>query len=92
MAVCNQPGCPNIVPGRYCARHTPTTTQRGLGGAHRAARLRVLARDGYRCHWCGAYADTADHLTPRVHGGTSTDANLVAACRSCNSSRNARSA
>lgn len=55
-------------------------------------RLRVLERDGYLCQWCLAdgyrvRATTADHIIPRAHGGTQTEANLVAACERCNYSR-----
>lgn len=55
-----------------------------------ATRIRVLARDGRRCRYCGDYADTVDHVIPRVKGGTHDDSNLVAACRSCNSRKQDR--
>ena len=51
------------------------------------ARLIVLARDGYRCHWCGGEAKTADHLVPRIEGGSDEPWNLVASCQRCNSAR-----
>ena len=44
---------------------------------------RVLARDRRRCRFCGRHADRAAHVTPRSHGGTDQDANLVAACEEC---------
>ena len=47
----------------------------------------ALARDRYVCHWCGGYANTADHVTPIAEGGTHDVANLVAACQACNSRR-----
>lgn len=67
-----------------CAR----THLRGYDRAWRRVRLLVLQRDGWCCHWCGRAADTADHLVPLAAGGDRLDpANLVAACRSCNSAR-----
>lgn len=47
---------------------------------------------GQPCHWCGRPADTADHLVPKAKGGTDDEANIVPACRSCNSSRRDRGA
>ena len=44
----------------------------------------VLARERYRCAYCGRRADTIDHLVPRSRGGTWTWLNTVAACGSCN--------
>jgi 5-methylcytosine-specific restriction endonuclease McrA len=31
---------------------------------------------------------TLDHIVPRAHGGTNIRANLVVACRRCNTTRN----
>ena len=68
-------------------------------GGRRAAALTaaVLARDldahlGYApCRWCGRPATTADHWpVSQADGGPHVLGNLVAACRSCNSSRGAR--
>jgi hypothetical protein len=42
------------------------------------------------CYYCGKPADTWDHVVPRKRGGLSTIDNLVPACRSCNSQKNAR--
>ena len=67
-------------------------------GGRIAARLtgQVLGRDydpdiGYTpCRWCGERATTADHYPiARIDGGPDNLANLVAACRPCNSSRGA---
>jgi 5-methylcytosine-specific restriction endonuclease McrA len=60
--------------------------------AWKRVRLVVLHRDGYRCHWCGREANEADHLIPfdeRPDLALELT-NLVAACRSCNGSRGAR--
>jgi 5-methylcytosine-specific restriction endonuclease McrA len=48
------------------------------------SRRAVMARDGHRCQYCGAHADSIDHVTPRSKGGLHTWDNVVAACRACN--------
>lgn len=53
-------------------------------------RVRILERDGFACRYCGALADTVDHVIPRSHNGSNEDWNLVAACRSCNSRKHNR--
>jgi hypothetical protein len=67
------------------ARSRPALSahQRGYGAAHRAARLIVLARDGYTCQWCGGPATEADHLGAKVPDPDT----MVAACRTCNGRR-----
>ena len=58
----------------------------------KAIRLRVLARDGYVCAYCGEEANTVDHVIPRAKGGDVFDMdNLVAACKRCNSSKRDKS-
>ena len=52
------------------SRKVPPPTRRG-----------VLRRDGGRCAYCNAAADTVDHVIPKSRGGGSTWSNLVAACR-----------
>lgn len=42
------------------------------------------------CIYCGAGALSWDHVVPRSRGGTNEPANLVPACRPCNSSKGAR--
>lgn len=69
----------------------PSSSQRGLGWAFSARK----AKDrGYQaatvCQWCGkpftdADPKTADHVVPRSRGGAHGP--IVAAHRSCNSSR-----
>jgi 5-methylcytosine-specific restriction endonuclease McrA len=44
----------------------------------------VFARDGHRCQYCGAAAESIDHVIPRSRGGGHTWDNVVAACRPCN--------
>ena len=56
-----------------------------------ALRRAVLERDGHACTYCGSQdALSLDHVIPWSRGGQDTLANLVTACRSCNSSKNAR--
>ena len=56
----------------------------------------IACRDGHACRYCGATAASSgahlhlDHLTPRSLGGLDQATNLVLACRSCNSRRQAR--
>lgn len=44
-------------------------------------RRTLLLRDGYRCAYCLAHADTVDHVVPRSRGGRHEWTNVVAACR-----------
>lgn len=44
----------------------------------------VLRRDRHTCAYCGAPADTVDHLLPQSRGGNNTWLNTVAACTPCN--------
>ena len=48
-------------------------------------RAALMHRDRFRCAYCGAKADTVDHVVPRSRGGGHTWENCVAACRACNS-------
>lgn len=56
-------------------------------------RAEVLARDRWRCRYCGARVGEGaaryeiDHVVPVAHGGSSTPANLVTACRACNQTK-----
>lgn len=47
-------------------------------------RRTVLQRDAFRCAYCGATADTVDHVHPRSRGGRHEWTNVVAACSRCN--------
>lgn len=72
--------------------------QSSRGSAWAALRLRVLNRDGWICSYCRKPLEgddaTADHIISKERwrreqrpGSPDTDDNLVAACRSCNSSK-----
>lgn len=41
----------------------------------------------HKCAYCGEYADTLDHVIPKMHGGLTIHKNLVACCRCCNGSK-----
>lgn len=44
-------------------------------------RRAVLRRDGGRCAYCEAPADTVDHVVPRSRGGRHEWTNVVASCK-----------
>jgi 5-methylcytosine-specific restriction endonuclease McrA len=48
------------------------------------SRRAVFARDDHRCQYCGAAADSIDHVMPRSRGGEHVWENVAAACRRCN--------
>ena len=77
--------------------HQPTPELQGVS-AYRAQTLRLGARDGWFCHYCGRdlltpedlaagrtgrYAEV-EHVIPRSRGGTGQLDNLVLACSACN--------
>lgn len=45
---------------------------------------------GNRCVYCGTKATSQDHIVPMARGGSHTADNVVPACGSCNSSKNAK--
>jgi 5-methylcytosine-specific restriction endonuclease McrA len=47
-------------------------------------RAGLMHRDRYRCAYCGARAETIDHVIPRSRGGPHTWQNCVACCAKCN--------
>ena len=47
-------------------------------------RAALMHRDRFRCAYCGAKADTVDHVIPRSRGGAHSWENCVAACSGCN--------
>jgi len=72
-------------------------TANGNGGSkwiRKDKRLAVYLRDGFCCAYCGRdlhgadpHDVTLDHLNAKHQAGNHSEANLVTACRSCNSSR-----
>jgi 5-methylcytosine-specific restriction endonuclease McrA len=61
---------------------------RGRQGRSSTKRSRILARDRYRCQYCGVkggpFELTVDHIVPRSRGGRTAAENLCAACLTCN--------
>ncbi|HWI52885.1 MAG TPA: HNH endonuclease [Symbiobacteriaceae bacterium] len=55
--------------------------------AYRYIRLKILARDGNICYWCGEPGDTMDHIIPWSKGGRTTMDNCICACMECNGQR-----
>jgi 5-methylcytosine-specific restriction endonuclease McrA len=53
-------------------------------------RRAVFARDGGRCQYCAAPAESIDHVVPRSRGGQHAWENVVAACRACNTRKRDR--
>ena len=53
-------------------------------------RLAIFARDGGRCQYCHAPAESIDHVVPRSRGGQHVWENVVAACRGCNTRKRDR--
>jgi 5-methylcytosine-specific restriction endonuclease McrA len=47
-------------------------------------RAALMHRDRFRCAYCGARADTVDHVVPRSRGGDHSWENCVASCSTCN--------
>ena len=70
-----------------------------VGMRREKARARELRQRGWwkrriadgRCHYCGrevgARSLTLDHVVPLIRGGTSVRANVVPACKDCNSAK-----
>jgi 5-methylcytosine-specific restriction endonuclease McrA len=61
---------------------------RGRQGRSSTKRSRILARDRFRCQYCGikggVFDLTIDHILPRSRGGRTVAENLCAACFPCN--------
>lgn len=53
-------------------------------------RRAIFARDGSRCQYCAAPAESIDHVLPRSKGGEHIWENVVAACRPCNTRKRDR--
>jgi 5-methylcytosine-specific restriction endonuclease McrA len=69
--------------------------ERNASGYHTYEQfLEVLARQNFRCYYCGAVLteQTAqeDHFIPLSRGGSDDISNIVAACRACNSGKRDR--
>jgi len=70
-------------------KHDPRVSR-----AYKQQRLRVLARDGYTCAYCGYTGDdmTVDHIQSIKSGGDPISLeNMISCCRPCNSAKGSRS-
>jgi len=59
-------------------------------------RFAILARDGFRCRYCGRSAQdgielVVEHIIAKSRGGDDNPANLITACKGCNNSKGATS-
>jgi 5-methylcytosine-specific restriction endonuclease McrA len=77
---------------------TSTANKNGSRWLPAWRRLAIYLRDSFHCAYCGrdlhnaaAFEVTLDHLTCRCEGADHSNENLVTSCRSCNSSRGAKS-
>jgi hypothetical protein len=66
----------------------------GMKRAVKFSRANVLARDGFRCCYCGspkrAHELNYDHVVPRHLGGKTNWTNIVSSCYPCNSKKRNR--
>ena len=73
-----------------CAKKYQQIELNNSSPAGNGLRFRVLARDNFRCVYCGRSARDdgvvleVDHVYPKSKGGKDTMDNLVTACRDCN--------
>lgn len=65
--------------------HGSNMTRDASRGPTPLQRERIFKRDGYACVYCGNTAEVIDHVIPYSYRKDSSDNNLVAACRVCNS-------
>lgn len=89
--------CGKLTPHAHCPAHrhehrSPSSRETGTR-QWQTIRRRILERDGHACTYCGQPADQVDHVKPVSKGGSSsTDQQLVAACRTCNARKGDRPA
>jgi 5-methylcytosine-specific restriction endonuclease McrA len=56
----------------------------------RLSKRAVLARDGFRCQYCGSARHlTIDHIIPRSRGGPTCWENVITSCAPCNARKGA---
>ena len=73
---------------KYCDHNCQTSSKRN--------RFMIFRRDSFRCVYCGrtSFADgillATDHVVPKSIGGSHEAANLVTACKECNSAKRDR--
>jgi len=76
--------------GSWAATQQGTTTERGYGWQWQKLRLRILARDQYRCQCAECKAEgritvatDVDHIVEREDGGSDDPSNLQAMGHEC---------
>jgi len=89
------PKCFQIYSGNNPRPYKGSAASRGYDYAWTQVRLSILYRDKFICHYCSKFLvgkdATVDHIVPLAHGGERLDpSNLVASCRTCNSSKGDR--
>lgn len=63
----------------------PSVSRRRRSRVPQALRHLVMARDGYRCVFCGSrHRLQIDHIRPRAAGGRTVPGNLATLCERCN--------
>lgn len=69
-------------------KHLRRAAGPGISGAEWDA---IKRAHGYKCVYCGRQVTlTMDHIIPVIKGGLHVAANIVPACRSCNSAKGAK--
>ncbi len=74
-------------------KHRHRVLKRNAPGRFYATTRKIADRLAYFsgvCFYCSGPADTIDHRIPLCRGGSALPANLVSACRSCNSRKRHR--
>ena len=71
-----------VYPQATVVKESKITIGRGFRG--------ILERDGHICQYCGAKANTIDHVQPKSRGGSNSPSNLVASCMRCNQKKGDR--
>lgn len=62
--------------------------KKGAGGSHTPEQWKALLASYHgKCVYCGAKADTRDHVDPIAGGGTNDIDNIVPACKLCNTKK-----
>jgi hypothetical protein len=77
-------------------RTKSTPAKNGGAWLRPSRRLALYHRDGFCCSFCGRAAEegnplSIDHVLAAELGGTNDDANLITACRRCNSRKQDKS-
>ena len=98
---CSYPGCPELTDGRFCEQHAKEESKRyeqydrdpaihkRYGHAWKRIRDRYIAAHPL-CEQCKKEgritpAEEVHHILPLSHGGTHSEDNLMALCKSCHS-------